>query len=69
MPGAVVGLSFRMGQTHVQEYLPKLLNHIENGDLKPDAIISHRMKLADAAEVYKTFNEQTDDCRKIVHTP
>lgn len=63
------GLSFRMGQTHVQKYLPELLNHIENGDLQPDAIISHRMKLADAAEGYKTFNAQADDCRKVVLTP
>jgi len=58
-----------MGQTHVQKYLPELLNHIENGDLQPDAIISHRMKLQDAAGGYKTFNEQADGCRKVVLTP
>ena len=63
------GLSFRMGQTHVQKYLPELLHYIENGDLRPEAIISHRMKLADAAEGYKTFNEQQDGCRKVVLTP
>jgi len=63
------GLSFRMGQTQVQKYLPELLHYIENGDLRPEAIISHRMKLADAAEGYKTFNEQQDGCRKVVLTP
>ena len=63
------GLTIKMGQTHVQRYLPELLEHIENGDLQPDIIISHRMKLADAADGYKMFNEQTDDCRKIVLTP
>ncbi|MBB6249060.1 threonine dehydrogenase-like Zn-dependent dehydrogenase [Rhodanobacter sp. A1T4] len=62
-------LSFQIGQKHVQKYLPELLNQIENGDLKPDAIISHRMKFADAVEGYKIFNEQTEDCRKIVFTP
>jgi threonine dehydrogenase-like Zn-dependent dehydrogenase len=63
------GLSFRMGQTHVQKYLPALLDRIENGELEPDVIISHRMKLADAAEGYKTFNDQADNCRKVVLTP
>lgn len=63
------GLSFRMGQTHVQRYLPKLLDHIENGDLQPDVIISHRMKLRDAAEGYAIFDEHREDCRKVVLTP
>jgi len=63
------GLSFKMGQTHVQKYLPKLLQHIEDGDLQPDVIISHRMSLADAALGYKTFNDMADACRKVVLTP
>lgn len=62
-------LSFRMGQTHVQRYLPKLLDHIENGDLQPDVIISHRMKLRDAADGYAMFDDKRDDCRKVVLTP
>lgn len=63
------GLSFRMGQTHVQKYLPTLLQHIEDGDLQPDVIISHRLKLAQAADGYKTFSEHQDGCRKVVLTP
>lgn len=63
------GLSFKMGQTHVQKYLPKLLQHIEDGDLQPDVIISHRLSLADAALGYKTFNDMADSCRKVVLTP
>lgn len=63
------GLSFKMGQTHVQRYLPELLEHIENGDLQPEVIISHRMKLADAAEGYRIFNDQAEACRKVVLTP
>jgi threonine dehydrogenase-like Zn-dependent dehydrogenase len=63
------GLTFKMGQTHVQRLMPKLLGLIEDGTLKPDVIISHRMKLADAADGYKTFNDQADACRKVVLTP
>ena len=63
------GLIFKMGQTHVQRFLPELLNHIESGKLHPDVIISHRMPLAQAAAAYKIFDKKEDDCRKVVLTP
>ncbi len=63
------GITFKMGQTHVQKYLPELLDRIEAGDLKPEVIISHRLKLADAATGYKMFDEKHDNCRKVVMTP
>jgi threonine dehydrogenase-like Zn-dependent dehydrogenase len=63
------GIAFAMGQTHVQKYLPRLLQYVEDGELQPDIIISHRMKLADAARGYELFEEKQDDCRKVVLTP
>lgn len=63
------GLTFRMGQTHVQRLLPELLAHIENGDLEPHAIITHRLPLAEAARGYEIFNEKQEDCRKVVLIP
>ncbi|APG06095.1 glutathione-dependent formaldehyde dehydrogenase [Luteibacter rhizovicinus DSM 16549] len=63
------GLTLAMGQTHVQKYLPELLNFIEDGKLQPDIIISHRMKLADAARGYEIFDKKEEDCRKVVLTP
>ena len=63
------GLTFRMGQTHVQHHMPGLLTAIQEGRLRPDAIISHRMKLSDAAEGYKRFNDRETGWRKIVMTP
>ncbi len=63
------GLTFRMGQTHVQRYLPELLGHIETGRLAPEAIISHRMSLEQAAEGYKMFDKKEDHCRKVILTP
>lgn len=63
------GLSFRMGQTHVQAVMPALLEAIGDGRLAPEVIISHRMKLAEAASAYALFNEPQDNCRKIVLTP
>jgi len=63
------GLIFKMGQTHVQRFLPELLDHIESGKLHPDVIISHRMRLTEAAAAYKIFDKKQDDCRKVVLTP
>ncbi len=63
------GLTFKMGQTHVQPLLPTLLEHVERGELKPDVIISHRLPLEQAAEGYKLFDKQQDDCRKVVLRP
>lgn len=63
------GLTFKMGQTHVQRYLPELLNYILRGDLKPAEIVTHRMKLAEAAAGYRIFNDKEEACRKIILTP
>lgn len=63
------GLSFRMGQTHAQKYMPELLDHIGNGRMRPEVIISHRMRLEDAARGYELFDKKEEDCRKVVLTP
>jgi threonine dehydrogenase-like Zn-dependent dehydrogenase len=63
------GLTFKMGQTHVQRYLPELLGHIETGRLQPEAIITHRMSLEQAAEGYKLFDKKQEQCRKVILTP
>jgi threonine dehydrogenase-like Zn-dependent dehydrogenase len=63
------GVGFKTGQTHVQKFMPELLKAIEEGKLHPNAIISHRMSLEQAAEGYKMFDKKQDNCRKIVLTP
>ena len=63
------GLTFKMGQTHVHRYLPKLLQHIEDGDIDPTAIITHRVSLDRAPEMYETFRDKKDDCVKVVLDP
>ncbi|WP_122670284.1 zinc-dependent alcohol dehydrogenase [Pseudomonas viridiflava] len=63
------GLTFKMGQTHVHRFMPELLEHIETGRLAPEAIISHRMSLEDAAKGYKLFDKKEENCRKVILTP
>jgi threonine dehydrogenase-like Zn-dependent dehydrogenase len=63
------GIGFKTGQTHVQKYMPELLEAIEKGDLRPHEIISHRLPLAQAADGYRMFDKKEDQCRKVIMTP
>ena len=63
------GLNIRMGQTHVHNYTKKLLDHIERGDIDPSVIITHRVSLDEAPEMYRTFRDKQDDCIKVVMKP
>ena len=63
------GLTFKMGQTHVQRYGGPLLQKIEQGKIDPSFIITHRRPLADVPEMYKTFRDKKDGCIKVVLKP
>ncbi len=63
------GLTFRMGQTHMQRYLHPLLERIQNGELDPSFIISHRLKLDEAPHGYEIFRDKKENCTKVVMTP
>ncbi len=63
------GLTMKMGQTHVQRYLRPLLDRIDSGDIDPSYIITHRLKLDEAAQGYETFKHKRDHCVKVVLTP
>ncbi|HWP42435.1 MAG TPA: zinc-dependent alcohol dehydrogenase [Blastocatellia bacterium] len=68
--GAVMNksLTIKSGQTHVQRYLRPLLERIENGEIDPSFIITHRMRLDDAPEGFELFLNKQDDCVKVVLT-
>jgi threonine dehydrogenase-like Zn-dependent dehydrogenase len=63
------GLTFKMGQTHVQRYLRPLLDKIEKGEIDPSFVVTHRVPLADAPAAYKTFRDKKDGCIKVVLKP
>jgi threonine dehydrogenase-like Zn-dependent dehydrogenase len=62
-------LTIRTGQCHVQRYMRPLLERIQNGDIDPSFVITHHMRLEDAAEGYAIFKDKQDDCIKIVLKP
>jgi threonine dehydrogenase-like Zn-dependent dehydrogenase len=63
------GLTLKMGQTHMHKYMRPLLARIEQGDIDPSFVITHRLKLADAPVAYQTFRDKKDGCIKVVMTP
>ena len=63
------GLTFRMAQTPVQAYMPRLLSLIEDGTIDPSFVITHRASLEDAPGLYETFNAKRDNCVKVVLHP
>lgn len=63
------GLTFKMGQTHVHNYLPRLLEHVRKGDLDPRFVITHRFPLARAAEAYERFSNNKSEVIKVVLKP
>jgi len=62
-------LNVRMGQTHVQKYMQPLLQHIQEGEIDPTFIITHRMRLSDAPDGYRIFRDKAYDCVKVVLKP
>ena len=63
------GLTMKTGQTHVHRYFRPLLEHIQNGDIDPSYIITHRMKIEDAPHAYEIFKHKKDNCIKVVLKP
>jgi threonine dehydrogenase-like Zn-dependent dehydrogenase len=69
--GAVVNkaLTVKSGQTHVHRYLKPLLERIQNGEIDPGFVVTHRMGLEDAPRGYEMFTQKADECIKIVLSP
>lgn len=63
------GLTFKMGQTHVHRYLHPLLERIENGEIDPSFVITHRLSLDEAPHGYDIFKHKEDECIKVVLKP
>jgi threonine dehydrogenase-like Zn-dependent dehydrogenase len=63
------GLTIRMGQTHVNRWTDDLLRRIEEGQIDPSFVVTHRTSLEDGPEMYQTFRDKEDGCIKVVLTP
>jgi threonine dehydrogenase-like Zn-dependent dehydrogenase len=69
--GAIMnkGLTIRTGQTHVQRYLKPLLGRIERREIDPSFVVTHRVPLREAPQMYQTFRDKQHECIKVVLDP
>jgi S-(hydroxymethyl)glutathione dehydrogenase / alcohol dehydrogenase len=58
------GLTLRMNQCPVKRQWPRLFSHIQNGYIKPNDIVTHRIPLEHIADGYHIFSAKLDDCIK-----
>lgn len=63
------GLTLKTGQTHVQRYLPGLLNAILEDKIDTTFLISHRLPLEQGPEGYKMFHDKQNEVTKVVLKP
>jgi len=63
------GLTFRMAQTHVPRWTGDLLRRIEDGQIDPSFVITHKVDLSQGPEMYRTFRDKADACIKVMLRP
>jgi threonine dehydrogenase-like Zn-dependent dehydrogenase len=63
------GLTLRSGQTHMMRYMRPLLERVERGEIDPSFVISHRVSIDRAPEMYRVFRDKLDRCTKVVLDP
>lgn len=63
------GLTFRMGQTHVNRWTDDLLRRIDEGQIDPAFVITHTVGLEQGPHMYNVFRNKQDSCVKVVLKP
>jgi threonine dehydrogenase-like Zn-dependent dehydrogenase len=63
------GITMKMGQTNMHTYMKPLLERIEKGQIDPTYIISHRITLDEAPEMYQVWRDKQEAVTKIVIDP
>jgi threonine dehydrogenase-like Zn-dependent dehydrogenase len=63
------GITIRANQASVKRLLPKLLEHVTSGVLKPSELITHRIPLEEISDAYHIFSSKLDNCIKPVLIP
>jgi threonine dehydrogenase-like Zn-dependent dehydrogenase len=69
--GAIMnkGLTVKTGQTHMMRYMRPLLERIEREEIDPSFVVSHRVPIDRAPEMYRVFRDKEDRCTKVVLDP
>ena len=59
----------RAGQAPVHKYIDHLMQLVVTGKVTLHDIITHKVALAEAANMYDIFNKKEDNCVKVVMKP
>jgi S-(hydroxymethyl)glutathione dehydrogenase/alcohol dehydrogenase len=63
------GLTIRANQCPVKRQIPRLLEHIRAGRIKPREVFTHRVPLEEISEAYRLFTSKRDGCIKPLVIP
>jgi threonine dehydrogenase-like Zn-dependent dehydrogenase len=63
------GITIRANQASVKRLLPRLIEHVRDGRIRPKDMITHRMGLEDVGDAYRIFAGKLDNCIKPVLYP
>jgi len=63
------GVTMKTGQTHMMRYMKPLLDRVQRGEIDPSFVISHRVPIDMAPQMYKTFCDKQDHCTKVILDP
>lgn len=63
------GITMKMGQTNMHNYMKPLLERMQKGQIDPSYIISHRFTLDEAPEIYKIWRGKKEKLTTIVIDP
>jgi threonine dehydrogenase-like Zn-dependent dehydrogenase len=61
--------TMRTGQASVKRYMPRLLEHVRAGRIRPSEVFTHRLPLEDGPRAYHTFARKQDGCIKVALFP
>jgi threonine dehydrogenase-like Zn-dependent dehydrogenase len=57
------------GQASVKRYMPRLLEHVRAGRIRPQHVFTHRLPLDEAPKGYHMFAQKRDGCIKVALLP
>lgn len=63
------GITVRTARQPGQRYMPRMLEHVQRGELDPSLLITHRLPLENAPRGYEMFKNKEDGCLRAVFTP
>ena len=63
------GIILKGGQAPAHKHIDKLLGYVQEGKVKLDDIITHRLPLSEISHAYSIFRKKEDGCVKVVLDP